>query len=114
MHVKALGQTIPIIFTIAALISTGFVVNANSQEDEGLVSQYISECRNAAQNEIDSRGNPYLTQDLIDQMAQLLSNCDNNVLYYENQCQTDPSKIFCTNAAMEEYIVLRGLANPRP
>ena len=44
-------------------------------------------------------------------MTKVLSSCDDRMLYYKGRCELDSSKVFCSNSALEGYLILRGIEN---
>jgi hypothetical protein len=83
------------------------------QEAEGLAKDYIFTCRRALYLETHT-GNFNENEVSKDQMirtSKLLSTCDSNMLYYKGRCETDFSKIFCTNSSLDGYLILRGIEN---
>lgn len=94
-------------------VSSVLVEEANAQPTDDVVNRYIQECYLGAQNLANNLDNPFTTEDMINQMEQLLSNCDNNILFYAQECLQDPSRIYC-NSSMSDYLQLRGLDAPAP
>jgi hypothetical protein len=45
------------------------------------------------------------------EMTKMLSACDKNMLYYKWRCELDSSKFFCSNSALDGYLILRGIEN---
>ena len=43
-------------------------------------------------------------KDQLEKMA----GCDDRMLYYKGRCELDSSKFFCSNSAVEGYLILRG------
>jgi hypothetical protein len=83
------------------------------QEAEGLAEDYIFKCRRALYLEThtgDFNKNE-VSKDQMIRTAKVLSNCDNNMLYYKGRCEIDFSKIFCTNSSLDGYLILRGIEN---
>ena len=50
-------------------------------------------------------------KDPIGKMTKVLSSCDDRMLYYKGRCELDSSKVFCSNSALEGYLILRGTEN---
>lgn len=83
------------------------------QEAEGLAEDYIFTCRRALYLEThtgDFNKNE-VSKDQMIRTAKVLSNCDNNMLYYKGRCEIDFSKIFCANSSLDGYLILRGIEN---
>lgn len=75
-------------------------------EAENLAEEYIYTCREAVYGEI------HLSpRDQLSKMAKVLSSCDDHMLYYKGRCESDSSKLFCSNSALEGYLILRGIEN---
>ena len=83
-------------------------------EAESLAQEYIFICRKAVYemtlvaSDNDNNGTP---NDQIKKMTKLLSACDKNMLYYKWRCELDSSKFFCSNSALDGYLILRGIEN---
>jgi hypothetical protein len=117
--VKSIGAIIPFIIIV---IAAGWFVytrpappdveeskTANSQPRELREPiDTIFACRNAAQRElrtVDPLGNT--TSEEANRVAELLTSCDKQMLFYRDQCQEDPSKSYCADPALEGYFLVR-------
>ena len=52
-----------------------------------------------------------IPKDPIGKMTKVLSSCDDRMLYYKGRCELDSSKVFCSNSALEGYLILRRTEN---
>jgi hypothetical protein len=80
-------------------------------EAENLAEEYIFTCREAAYGEIHLSNINKIPRDQLSNMAKVLSSCDDHILYYKGRCEIDSSKRFCSNSALEGYLILRGIEN---
>ena len=80
-------------------------------EAESLAEDYIFTCRKVAHTYIHNSGLNETPNDQINEMAKLLSNCDRDMLYYKGRCELESSKFFCSNTALDGYLILRGIEN---
>jgi hypothetical protein len=80
-------------------------------EAENLAEEYIYTCREAAYGEIHLSNINKIPRDQLSNMAKVLSSCDDHMLYYKGRCELDSSKRFCSNSALEGYLILRGIEN---
>ena len=77
-------------------------------EAESLAQEYIFTCRKTVYEKT------LITDDnnsIPKQQTKMLSACDKNMLYYKWRCQLDSSKSFCSNSALDGYLILRGIEN---
>ena len=77
-------------------------------EAENLAQEYIFTCRKTVYEKT------LITDDnnsIPKQQTKMLSACDKNMLYYKWRCQLDSSKSFCSNSALDGYLILRGIEN---
>jgi hypothetical protein len=79
-------------------------------EAESIAEEYIYTCRKAAYTEIHTADNE-IPRNQMSKLTNTLSSCDENMLYYEGRCELDPTKIFCSNSALDGYLMLRGIEN---
>jgi hypothetical protein len=79
-------------------------------EAESIAEEYIYTCRNAAYKEIHTVDNR-THRNQMSKLANILSDCDENMLYYKSRCEPDPTKIFCSNSMLDGYLMLRGIEN---
>ena len=99
---------------IAALVSLSVSMYKWEQqhlEAENLAEEYIYTCREAAYGEIHLSNINKIPRDQLSNMAKVLSSCDDHMLYYKGRCELDSSKLFCSNSALEGYLILRGIEN---
>jgi hypothetical protein len=99
---------------IAALVSLSASIYKWEQqhlEAESIAEEYIYTCREAAYGEIHLSDINKIPRDQISKMAKVLSSCDDHMLYYKGRCELDSSKLFCSNSALEGYLILRGIEN---
>jgi hypothetical protein len=47
----------------------------------------------------------------MEKMVNMLAGCDDNMLYYKGRCELQPTKVFCSNSALDGYLILRGIEN---
>ena len=99
---------------IAALVSLSASMYKWEQqhlEAESIAEEYIYTCRGAAYGEIHLSNINKIPRDQLSKMAKVLSSCDDHMLYYKGRCEIDSSKVFCSNSALEGYLILRGIEN---
>ena len=98
---------------ISALVSLSVSMYKWEQhlEAESIAKEYIYTCRRAAYGEIHLSDINKIPRDQISKMAKVLSSCDDHMLYYKGRCGLDSSKLFCSNSALEGYLILRGIEN---
>ena len=99
---------------IAALVSLSASMYKWEQqhlEAESIAEEYIYTCREAAYEEIHLSNINKIPRDQISRMAKVLSSCDDHMLYYKGRCELDSSKLFCSDSALEGYLILRGIEN---
>jgi hypothetical protein len=80
-------------------------------EAESLAEDYIFTCRKVAHTNIHNNGLNGTPNDQINKMAKILSSCDRDMLYYKGRCEIESSKFFCSNSALDGYLILRGIEN---
>ena len=78
---------------------------------ESLAQEYIFTCRKTAYGETHIGDNNGIPKEQIKKMTKALSGCDKNMLYYKWRCELDSSKFFCSNSALDGYLILRGIEN---
>ena len=103
-----------VIAPIAALVSLSASMYKWEQqhlEAESIAEEYIYTCRGAAYGEIHLSNINKIPRDQLSKMAKVLSSCDNHMLYYKGRCELDSSKLFCSDSALEGYLILRGIEN---
>jgi hypothetical protein len=106
--------TILAIAPIAALVSLSASMYKWEQqhlEAESIAEEYIYTCRGAAYGEIHLSNINKIPRDQLSKMAKVLSSCDDHMLYYKGRCELDSSKLFCSDSALEGYLILRGIEN---
>jgi hypothetical protein len=106
--------TILAIAPIAALVSLSASMYKWEQqhlEAESIAEEYIYTCRGAAYGEIHLSNINKIPSDQLSKMAKVLSSCDDHMLYYKGRCELDSSKLFCSDSALEGYLILRGIEN---
>jgi hypothetical protein len=99
---------------IAALVSLSASMYKWEQqhlEAESIAEEYIYTCRGAAYGEIHISNINKIPRDQLSKMAKVLSSCDDHMLYYKGRCELDSSKLFCSDSALEGYLILRGIEN---
>jgi hypothetical protein len=74
---------------------------------EDFADEYIYACRKMAHVETHYNNINEVPKDQRGKM----SNCDNRMLYYKGRCELDSSKFYCSNSAIEGYLILRGIEN---
>ncbi|MGI8831351.1 MAG: hypothetical protein ACR2IS_01795 [Nitrososphaeraceae archaeon] len=97
---------------IAALISLSVSMYKWDQQHlqvESLAGDSIFTCRQAAYMEILVNHN--IPKDQKEKMVNVLADCDDNMLYYKGRCEIQPTKVFCSNSALDGYLILRGIEN---
>jgi hypothetical protein len=105
-------MAILVIAPIAALVSLSASMYKWEQqhlEAESIAEEYIYTCRGAAYGEIHLSNINKIPSDELSKMAKVLSSCDDHMLYYKGRCELDSSKLFCSDSALEGYLILRGL-----
>jgi hypothetical protein len=55
--------------------------------------------------------NHHISKDEMEKMVNMLAGCDDNMLYYKGRCELQPTKVFCSNSALDGYLILRGIEN---
>ena len=96
---------------IAALVSLSASMYKWEQhhlEAERLAGDYIFTCR-ATYREI--LVNHHISKDQMEKMVNVLAGCDHNMLYYKGRCELRLTKVFCSNSALDGYLMLRGIEN---
>ena len=99
---------------IAALVSLSASIYKWEQqhlEAESIAEEYIYTCREAAYGEIHLSNINKIPRDQLSKMTKVLSSCDDHMLYYKGRCELDSSKLFCSDSALEGYLILRGIEN---
>ena len=99
---------------IAALVSLSASMYKWEQqhlEAESIAEEYIYTCREAAYGEIHLSNINKIPRDQLSKMTKVLSSCDDHMLYYKGRCELDSSKLFCSDSALEGYLILRGIEN---
>ena len=107
-------MAILVIAPIAALVSLSASMYKWEQqhlEAENIAEEYIYTCREAAYAVIHLSNINKMPKDQLSKMAKVLSSCDDHMLYYKGRCELDSSKLFCSNSALEGYLILRGIEN---
>jgi hypothetical protein len=107
-------MAIVVIALIAALVSLSASMYKWEQqhlEAESIAEEYIYTCRGAAYGEIHLSNINKIPSDQLSKMAKVLSSCDDHMLYYKGRCELDSSKLFCSDSALEGYLILRGIEN---
>ena len=80
-------------------------------EAERIAEEYIYTCREAAYAITHLNSINEIPKDPIGKMTKVLSSCDDRMLYYKGRCELNSSKVFCSNSALEGYLILRGIEN---
>ena len=82
-------------------------------EAESLAQEYIFTCRKTVYEKtlITDYDNNSIPKQQTKEMTKMLSACDKNMLYYKWRCELDSSKFFCSNSALDGYLILRGIEN---
>ena len=107
-------MAILVIAPIAALVSLSASMYKWEQqhlEVENIAEVYIYTCREAAYAKTHLNSTNEISKDQIGKMTKVLSSCDDHMLYYKGRCELDSSKVFCSNSALEGYLILRGIEN---
>ena len=97
---------------IAALVSLSVSMYKWEQQHmkaESIAEEYIYTCREAANTHLDSITE--IPKNQIGKKTKVLSSCDDRMLYYKGRCELNSSKVFCSNSALEGYLILRGIEN---
>jgi hypothetical protein len=97
---------------IAAIVSLSASIYKWEQQHlqaESLAEDYIFTCREAAYLGIHVDHN--IPKEQMQKMVHVLSGCDDNMLYYKGRCELQPSKVFCSNSALDGYLILREIEN---
>ena len=81
-------------------------------ETEAIAEDYIYTRREAAYAKTHLNSINELSKHQIGKMTMVLSSCDDRMLNYKGRCELDYSKVFCSNSALEGYLILRGVENP--
>jgi hypothetical protein len=82
-------------------------------EAESLAQEYIFTCRKTVYENtlITDDNNNRFPKEQTKEMTKMLSACDKNMLYYKWRCELNSSKSFCSNSALDGYLILRGIEN---
>jgi hypothetical protein len=113
---------VSLITTIVAMVPMVAVVSLSVSiykweqlhiEAESLAQEYIFTCRKAVYEKtlITDDNNNSIPKQQTKEMTKMLSACDKNMLYYKWRCELDSSKFFCSNSALDGYLILRGIEN---
>ena len=97
---------VPIV-TILSLSISMYKWEQQQIKAEDFADEYIYACRKMAQAETHYNNINEVPKDRIGKM----SSCDDRMLYYKGRCELDSSKLFCSNSAIEGYLILRGIEN---
>ena len=109
----SLVTTVVGIAPMALMLSLSAFIYKWEQQDleaESIAEEYIHTCRNAAYTEIHTVDNG-IPKNQMSKLTNILSGCDENMLYYKGRCELDPTKIFCSNSTLDGYLILRGIEN---
>jgi hypothetical protein len=99
---------------IAALVSLSVSMYTWEQqhlEAESIAEEYIYTCREAAYAKTHLNSITEIPKAQTGKMTKVLSSCDDRMLYYKGRCELNSSKVFCSNSALEGYLILRGIEN---
>ena len=110
----SLITTIVVMVPMVAVLSLSVSIYKWEQlhiEAESLAQEYIFTCRKTAYGETYIADNSGISKDQIKKITNVLSSCDKNMLYYKWRCELDSSKSFCSNSALDGYLILRGIEN---
>jgi hypothetical protein len=112
----SLITTIVAMVPVVALLSLSVSIYKWEQlhiEAESLAQEYIFTCRKTVYEKtlITDDNNNSIPKQQTKEMTRMLSVCDKNMLYYKWRCQLDSSKSFCSNSALDGYLILRGIEN---
>jgi hypothetical protein len=111
--VVSLVITVVGIAPLALVLSLSIFMYKWEQQDleaENIAEEYIYTCRNAAYKETHT-ADDQIPKNQMSKLANTLSGCDENMLYYKGRCELDPAKIFCSNSMLDGYLMLRGIEN---
>ena len=103
--------TIVPMMIILSLLASMYKWEQLHLEAESLAEDYIFTCRKAAHTNIHNSGLNENPNNQIYKMAKLLSSCDRDMLYFKGRCELESSKFFCSNSALDGYLILRGIEN---
>jgi hypothetical protein len=119
----SLVTTIVTMIPIVAILSLSVSIYKWEQlhiEAESLAQEYIFTCRLTLYqmtltaddgNNNNNNNEDRISKDQTNKMTKLLSVCDKNMLYFKWRCELDSSKSFCSNSALDGYLILRGIEN---
>jgi hypothetical protein len=108
----SLITTIVAIVPMVAVLSLSVSIYKWEQlhlEAESLAQEYIFTCRKTVYEKtpIAEDNNNRIPKEQTKEMT----TCDKNMLYYKWRCELDSSKFFCSNSALDGYLILRGIEN---
>jgi hypothetical protein len=110
----SLIMTIVAMVPIVAMLSLSVSMYKGEQQHldaETIAEDYIYTCREAAYAKTHLNSINEIPKDQIGKMTKVLSSCDGRMLYYKGRCELNSSKVFCSNSALEGYLILRGIEN---
>ena len=116
--VKSLGAIIPFIIIV---IAAGWFVytrppppDVEESKTANLQPRELKEpidtifaCRNAAQRELRTVDLGNTTSEEANKVAELLTSCDKEMLFYRDQCHEYPSESYCADPALKGYFLVR-------
>jgi hypothetical protein len=122
LNYKCGATMVSLITTIVAMVPVVAVLSLSVSiykweqlhiEAESLAQEYIFTCRKTVYEKtlITDDNNNSIPKQQTKEMTKMLSACDKNMLYYKWRCQLDSSKSFCSNSALDGYLILRGIEN---
>ena len=100
-------MAILVIAPIGALVSLSASMYKWEQqhlEAESIAEEYIYTCREKRMERFHLSNINKIPRDQRSKVAKVLSSCD-------DRCELDSSKIFCSDSALEGYLILRGIEN---
>jgi len=109
--VVSLVTTVVGIAPMALVLSLSAFIYKWEQQDleaESVAEEYIYTCRNAAYKEIHATDNQ-IPRNQMNKLTNILSGCDENMLYYKGRCELNPTKILCSGSTLDGYLLLRGI-----
>jgi hypothetical protein len=107
--VTTIVAMVPVV-TMLSLSVSMYKWEQQNLEGENLAEENIYTCRKAAQFQIHT-SDVETPEDEINKMKKALASCDNNMLYYKGRCEHDSTMFFCSNSALDGYLMLRGIEN---
>ena len=99
------------IAALLSLLASMYKWEQQHLKAESIAEEYIYTCREAAYGEIHHSNINKIPRDQLSKMAKVLSSCDDHMLYFKGRCELDSSKLFCSDSALEGYLILRGIEN---